>query len=200
MSNLVVNTLILFIFLSFSSISQATLITNLTQAQLDAGDYSQAEDQLVSNLLGVNYIYYQGYDWAWVSPVNLEDYYGQNTLYAPSIQVNWKFADFNLLNILKTKLSLADFTDSNGNIIQAAEFFNSDFDYVDADNFKPESISSEWIAPDAFMASFFGQYETFYVRESSNSNHGPTPVPEPSTLLIFALALITLANKKRLFS
>ncbi len=192
-----VNILIAFVFLSFFSVSQATPITNLTQDELDAYDYTNAEDHLLDSLLGVNYINYKGYDWAWVSPVNLEDYYGQNTLYAPELHQNWQFADPTLLNILKTELTLADFTDSNGNTIHAAQFFNSDFHYVDEDNFDPEPlISSEWISPDAFMASFFGQFETFYVRNASE----PNPAPEPSTLMIFALGLIALASKKRLFN
>jgi len=191
-----VNILIALTLLAFVSISQATPITNLTQTELNNDDYTNAEDLLLDSLLGINYINYKGYDWAWVSPVNLEDYYGQNILYAPELHKNWMFADQTLLNILKTELTLADFTDINGNAIHAAQFFNSEYHYVDKDNFKPESISSEWIAPNAFMASFFGQYETFYIRVHADSKS----VPEPSTLMIFALGLIALASKKRLFS
>lgn len=195
MNKLIVNILILFVFFSYTSTSQATLITNLTQGELDSRDYSNSEDHLFDNLLGVNYINYKGYDWAWVSPVNLEDFYGQNTLYAPKLQKNWEFADQTLLNILKTELTLANFTDINGAVIHAAQFFNSDFHSVDEDNFNPDSLSSEWYLPDAFMPSFYGQYETFYVRKTNNS----TPVPEPSTLMIFALGIIALASKKKMF-
>jgi len=42
--------------------------------------------------------------------------------------------------------------------------------------------------------------ETFYIRKTVNLTNGTTPVPEPSTLLIFSLGLIALASKKRLFS
>ncbi|MFQ3265640.1 MAG: hypothetical protein ACI9U5_001517, partial [Colwellia sp.] len=53
MNKSVVNLLIILVALFFSSVAQATLITNLTQAELDSGDYSNAEDQLTNNLLGV---------------------------------------------------------------------------------------------------------------------------------------------------
>ena len=195
MNKFVVNVLIFLVFLSFASSSQATLITNLTQAELDSRDYSNAEDHLVNNLLGINYINYKGYDWAWVSPVNLESF-GGNTLYAPELQKNWKFADQTLLNILKTELTLADFTTDNGDTIHSAQFFNSEFDYVDETNFNSGLVSSEWTAPDAFMVGFFGGFETFYVRKTTDS----PSIPEPSTLIIFALGLIALVSKKRLFS
>ena len=68
------NTLIISVLSLFSAVSQATLITNLTQAELAAKDYVNAEDQLTADLQGINYITYQGYDWAWVSPVNIEQH------------------------------------------------------------------------------------------------------------------------------
>ncbi|PCI52174.1 MAG: hypothetical protein COB45_13840 [Gammaproteobacteria bacterium] len=186
-----VKILVFFISLSFVSIANATLITNLTQVELDTHDYTNAEDKLVDSLLGVNYINYKGYDWAWVSPVNVEYYTNTftNTLYAPELQKNWQFADSALLNILKTELTLADFTNGN-DIIQAAQFFNSDFDYVDSTEF--DTASSEWIAQNDPLVLFLNTAETFYVR--------PSKVPEPTTLMIFSLGLIALVSRKKLSS
>ena len=196
MNKFAVNVLIFFVFLSFTSISQATLITNLTQAELNSRDFSKSEDHLVNGLLGINYINYKGYDWAWASPVNLESFRG-NTLYAPELQKNWQFADQILLDILKTELTLADFTDNNGNIIHAVNFFNSVFSHVDKTNFDTDSVSSEWTDPDAFMADILGGFETFYVRETPTPSADIQPIPEPLSILIFATAFLLLHIKMR---
>ena len=42
--------------------------------------------------------------------------------------------------------------------------------------------------------------DTFYIRLSDISGNGSTPVPEPKTVLIFAIALITLSARKKLFN
>ena len=194
MNKFAVNALIFVVFLSFSSVSQATLITNLTQVELDFRDFTNSEDHLTSDLLGINYINYKGYDWAWVSPVNLENF-ASNTLYAPELQKNWEFADQTLLKILKTELTLADFTDQNGDIIHSAEFFNSEYDYVDEANFISDAVNSEWVEQDAFMVGLFGGYDTFYVRATLTPS--PKPIPEPLTIIIFATALIALQLKLR---
>lgn len=194
MNKFVVNIFIFIVALSFSSLSQAILITNLTTEELDSADYSNAEDQLTSDLLGVNYITYKGYDWAWVSPVNLESS-GGNKLYAPELQENWLFADDALINILKTELTLADFTDTNGNIIQSVEFFNSTYDHVDIADFNSDFVNSEWTIDGSFMSGLFGGQETFYVRDLSATP--PKPIPEPLTILVFATAFILLQTKLR---
>ncbi len=194
MNKFVVNIFIFIVALSFSSLSQATLITNLTTAELDSADYSNAEDHLTSDLLGVNYITYKGYDWAWVSPVNLEST-GGNKLYTPELQKNWLFADDALINILKTELTLADFTDVDGNIIQAVEFFNSNYVHVDTADFNSDFVNSEWTVEGSFMSGLFGGQETFYVRDLSATP--PKPIPEPFTILLFASAFILLHTKLR---
>ncbi|NQY87090.1 MAG: hypothetical protein HRT51_04955 [Colwellia sp.] len=66
-------------------------------------------------------------------------------MYAPELQKNWQFATEDLLHILRTELTVVQhFTALNDGIIQAAQFFNSDFDYVDSSEFN--TASSEWIA------------------------------------------------------
>jgi hypothetical protein len=196
MNKFVVNTLMVLVLSLFSLVSQATLITNLTQAELAAKDYANAEDQLTADLQGINYITYQGYDWAWVSPVNIEEFAG-NVLYAPEVQGNWQFADKGLLNILKTELALADFTNDEGEYIHAAQYFNSVFVHIDEINFISGYVSSEWTEPGAFYESFFGGFETFYVRNSFSVQSAPIPstIPEPLTSLIFVLSLIIMQRK-----
>ncbi|KGJ94299.1 hypothetical protein [Colwellia psychrerythraea] len=196
MNKFVVYIVIFIVALSFSSLSQATLITNLTQVEIDSADYSNAEDHLTDDLLGVNYINYKGYDWAWVSPVNLETS-GGNTLYAPELQKNWLFADNALLNILKNELTLADFTNDSGDIIHSVEFFNSNYEHVDVADFNSDFVNSEWTVEGSFMSGLFGGQETFYVREAPTAGISPTPIPEPLTILIFASAFILLHTKLR---
>lgn len=200
MNKFVVNIFIFLVVLSFSSLSQATLITNLTQVEIDSGDYSNAVDHLTDDLLGVNYINYKGYDWAWVSSMNLE-LSGANTLYAPEIQKDWQFADNSLLNILRSELTLADFTDNNGALIQSLPFFNSDntlLDSTSARDFNAGFVSSEWTVPGAsIMWDLFSQQDTFYVREAPTAGTNPIPIPEPLSILMFASAFILLHAKLR---
>ena len=189
-----VSSLIFFIFVSFFSLSQASPITNLTAQNLIDRDYTNAEDQLSANLLGVNYITYKGYDWAWASYVNVENFDVNNTLYAPQLQKNWGFATGDLFNVLINDLTIDDFKKSTGEYIHAAQFFNSDFHEVNTQFtefiFSESMVRSEWYGGD--YSEERAQYNTFYVR--------PSQVPEPSTLMIFALGLIALVSKKRLFS
>jgi len=195
MNKILVNGLFFLVFMVFSSISKATLITNLSQAELDTKNYSNAEDHLTSDLLDVNYITYKGYDWAWVSPVNLESI-PENTLYAPELQKNWLFADDTLLNIIKNELTLADFTNENGEIIQAVQFFNSEYTHVDTDDFNSGFLSSAWTLSGSFMTGILKGQETFYVRAVS-TDPTPKPIPEPLSIFIFASALIALQIKLR---
>jgi hypothetical protein len=123
---------------------------------------------------------------------------GGNKLYAPELQENWLFADDALINILKTELTLADFTDTNGNIIQSVEFFNSTYDHVDIADFNSDFVNSEWTIDGSFMSGLFGGQETFYVRDLSATP--PKPIPEPLTILIFATALILLQTQFRKMS
>jgi len=62
--------------------------------------------------------------------------------------------------------------------------------------FKDMSQAEKGAEINAIMNASGSSYDTFYVRAHVDSKS----VPEPSTLLIFALGLIALASKKRLFS
>jgi hypothetical protein len=197
-----VSTLMCFVFLSFFSLAQAALIdnTNLTQGQLDARDYADAEDQLFEHLLGVNYITRDGYDWVWASSVNVENFDGQNTLHAPQLQKNWQFATGDFFDVLIDDLTIMDFTNGDGEYIHAAQFFNSNFDEI-ADTFSPFIFTLDFVSSEFYTFAFNddeASYDTFYVRDS---NLRPSlVVPEPTTLMIFTLGLIALVSKKRLLS
>lgn len=131
-----------------------------------------------------DFISYQGIDWAWASPVNIQIWgSNENELMLPEFHSGWRFATLNELNILKTDLGLAAFMRLDGSYIQAVRYWNTTFTHVDSGDFFSGYISSQWGS---------GSYETFYVRES-------IPVPEPTTLLIFAMGLIGLGLRKRTF-
>jgi hypothetical protein len=197
MNKFVVSILIFVVFFAFSSISQATLITNLSDYELENRIYDDSIDHLTSDLLGINYITHEGYDWAWVSPVNLE-YSEGNTLYDAELQKNWEVADTGLLTILRNDLTLAHFTNAvSGEIIQAVQFFNSDFTHVDEGDFNSGFVSSELTESDSFMSGFWGGQETFYVRDLSAAPEAPKPIPEPLSIIIFATALIALQIKTK---
>jgi len=204
MNKVVVQTLAIIVVLFFSSFSQATLITNLNQLEIDTGDYANAEDQLTTDLLGVNYISIGDFDWAWVSSLNLEQSAG-NTLYAPEVQENWRFATVDDLLMLKVDTIVDQFTDNDGNLIQAMEFFNSDETLLapsSVNDLKNNHVASEWTIPDSDpfgIWEIFRQYDTFYVRDSSAAPApgAPKPIPEPLTIIIFATALIALQAVSR---
>ena len=143
---------------------------------------------ITSDLSEDNYITVGDLDWAWASPVNVPSVF-ENTLYAPSLHNGWRYAEANELLILQS-LTLADFEvrDVNGNILyikQAVEYWNDISTHIDISDFNAGMRASVWTTD----AQTEYNYETFYVRNIQ--------VPEPSTLMIFAIALIALSMKKR---
>jgi len=186
-------------FLSSSTVN-ASLITNLSDVELDNKNYANAVDHLTMDLLNIHFINYGDWDFVWASPINTADYYGQNTLHNPEIQKNWMFAEESdeAFYILHNVLTIEHFTgtDSSGSTyyIHAAEYFNSNFSYVDVDDFGMKR--SQHVAEDDIFKAFKEQYETFYVR--SVADRPTAEVPEPATLMIFAVALIALSMRTRL--
>ena len=146
------------------------------------------------------YISVGGYDWTWASPVNVTDYTvfdfvnGQvtNTFKDANFHSGWmdivNTPTNPLLEQLFFGLTLADFTDKNGDIINSVAYWNTDFTDVNADQFdrrlgkKNNMVNSP---------TFF--FETFYVRASV----APASVPEPTTLFILSAGLISFALRKR---
>lgn len=198
--------------LIMSSIANASLITD--SSLLTSDHYVTYSDENVT------------IDFAWASPINVE-YWGEpgelgtNRLYAPTLHQGWSYASQEDINILLANFTLADFTIGEGDdrtFINAVQFWNTIFDDVvlrlDLDN-NPDNgyelvdwqnlenlenglVRSEWTASGVNGQGVGGTYyyETFYVRKIVN-NAPSTPVPEPSTLMIFAIALIALSLKTR---
>ncbi|OUR59931.1 hypothetical protein A9Q74_15440 [Colwellia sp. 39_35_sub15_T18] len=172
-----------------------------------------------SLLTSDHYVTYEGggviIDFAWASPVNVE-YWGDpdlnttNRLYAPELHEGWGYASDSDIDILFANFTIDDFSNGDGSYIQAVSFWNSVFDDIvltlngvvfDGNllDYTPGKVSSEWASSGVDGSQVLGSgNETFYVRTTIINN--PAPIPEPSTLMIFALALIALASKKRLFS
>ncbi|WDE10946.1 hypothetical protein [Thalassomonas haliotis] len=165
---------------------------NTTRASLIEADLS--EDA---------YISYQGMDWAWASPNNLqfigcagpentEGYLDKvydndndvcaNQLMAPQYHENWRYATAAELDILINDIGLASFFASSGSLIQAAAYWNTAYRTVDIGDFISGYIASGWGA---------SGYETFYVRDHE------TVVSEPSSLLLFSLMICLLAFRLR---
>jgi len=124
------------------------------------------------------------YQWVWASAVNTE-LWRHNTLRAPdffSERKGWRFAtEVDELAELAS-LTLADFTNGN-EFLHAALYWNTWLMSVSLDAFEDNQIASAWVDGSV--------HDTFYLRDI------PSEVPEPSTLLIFAIALITLSLRKR---
>ncbi len=152
-----------------------------------------------------NYITYQDIDWAWASMIGVE----AAGLRLPDFHAGWDYANAGEFAILQS-LSIDYFTkkDANGNVlfdvsgnalyIHAAEYWNDTYQNVtDYENLS--ELLSNRISWRAFVGSqptgALGQ-DTFYVRRTSVTNN-TTPVPEPSTLAILAIALIALARRVR---
>jgi len=146
---------------------------------------------ITTDLTEKNYINYNGLDWAWASPVNVQiNPFDPNVLYAPTFHEGWRFASEIELTILKTQLTIEDFTgiDANGDsfTIQAIEYWNTHYVRFNVEDFNKDWVNSNW----TLNPSIDWNYETFYVRDAAQ-------VPEPSTIMIFAIALIALSLRKR---
>jgi hypothetical protein len=153
---------------------------------------------ITTDLADNSYISHEGYDWTWASPVNVSylnvvgggfggDTF-ENNFEDADFHAGW--LDFDEMNnpdiyTLFEGLTLGDFTRIDGSIIHSAAYWNSYYTDVDKAYFdfrlgkKAESDDYKF-------------FETFYVRVT------PSQVPEPSTLLIFAIALIALSLRKRI--
>jgi hypothetical protein len=164
-----------------------------------------------SDLTDQHFITYNEIDWTWASPVNATSW-GNNTLYGPEAHAGWRYATQDELNILRYTLTPSAFlkTDENGQdyYVQSVEYWNDVFTSITLSGDVDGGVSITNFS-DGFITSGFsynGYYhdmgfeevdfwETFYVRDVAD--RVTTQVPEPSTLAIFAIALIALSLKKR---
>ncbi|MDX2368851.1 MAG: PEP-CTERM sorting domain-containing protein [Colwellia sp.] len=193
-----------------SSFAQATLIP------LDIKELSE-DSYIEYNHNGVIY------DIAWASPVNTQKYYDANIniLYEPSIRTGWEFANNEQLALLKTLADAGELiktftSDADQSFIHAFRYWNDFFTAPDVGDNANQDFASQWVwsfpkdisgddiptddsidEAGLIIGTTGSTFDTFYFRVQNN---GATPVPEPSTLIIFALGLIALVSKKQLFS
>ena len=80
-----------------------------------------------SPITSAYYINFNGLLWAWASPVSSENWFGLNTLYAPSIQDGWREAT---AGEWASRPLASDFGTSD-NFKCASRFWNSSFTYCD---------------------------------------------------------------------
>lgn len=185
-------TLILTGFLTVSALANATLV-ELTQDQFITVDHNGTD-----------------LDWAWASNYNVEFYYEfyslTNVLYAPTIAAGWREATTAEFDYFTAEVDSDDFFDvSTGGYKNAISVFNSNanigYSIGDLDR---GAISgkfrqgTEMETSDVFGYSDLDVYDTFYVRNSLPVvPPGPTPIPEPWSILIFATGLLALQSKLR---
>ena len=129
-----------------------------------------------------------------------------NELFEPGHIEGWRTAESDEFSFFLSDVKIDSFIDKEGNYIVATSFWNSlykDATRVSEDAFTSNYRTNLWVEGSVFdwsnlpvdYESDTSYYDTFYVR-----NHvDPQPVPEPSTLLIFAMGLIALVSKQRLF-
>lgn len=148
---------------------------------------------ITEDLAADTYITYQGYDWTWAAPINTTNYsdndpttgvWVDNVFEDASFHTGWMYIDTPELNALFSTLTLADFTNSNNEIIQSVAYWNSHFVHVDTGDFNQRSgVKSADVGAE--------NNETFYVRVAV------AQVPEPTTLFIFAASLLGFSIRKR---
>lgn len=124
---------------------------------------------ILSDLPTSTYVTKDGLDWTWASPVN-EEFWGGNTLYAPSLHAGWRFATD---AELASAPNLADF---NNGAIQSVVYWNSVISWVDPGDLQNGAYASSW---------GHGVYETLYVRDTID-------IPEPQSLSLLGLGLLGL--------
>ena len=154
-----------------------------------------------SDLTEDNYVTIGDLDWTWASSENSS--WTGNTIYTPDSIIGlagwdregWRHAEvFELLAFINNRditnfsyLNAANETVYKNSFI----FWNTsltDITSVDVDAFNAGLIETYLVGDDNGSS---WAYETFYVRDT------PSDVPEPSTILIFAIALIALSLRKR---
>jgi len=195
---------------------QATLL-HVDNDKLSSNEY------ITQNYLGINY------DITWASNENTERKYlslqEYNILLSPTTHLGqrWGFAGKdNLPEIADLFLGLTGqelvslFTnDNDGSFIHSFSHWNTLFTEPDTNsivggayNLEQLNYRSQWSWSIPLVDDNIGQsqyqeivnvdgfgYATFYVRKTE-----VTAVPEPSTLMIFSIALIALASRKKLVS
>jgi hypothetical protein len=210
--------------LSFAAISQASVLP-LNVNDLTTGDYIVYNyngvdyDIAWASRINSQRYYYLGAD----GELSI------NELYAPTIYSGWKFAGTEglpeLTDIFSSENEILSLFKVDDSYIHAFEYWNTAFLTVNTsinnvggitgeEDLISKTISSAWgwnntTKPFAQMSDMEkadeaylimnaeGLYaDTFYIRLSDITSQ----VPEPSTILIFAIALFALARRRKLFN
>jgi hypothetical protein len=143
---------------------------------------------ITSDLPSSAYITVNGLDWAWASPVASTDW-GGNTLQEPGFHSGWRYAtEAELANRPSAYDFLIDSSHSDpnyggylANVRNAAAYWNSTFTHIDFGDGVNGYVRS---TPDG------SSYESWYVRDSLAA----TPVPEPTSFVVFCLTAVTGAG------
>jgi hypothetical protein len=157
---------------------------------------------ITSDLTEDNYVTIGELDWAWASSVNVRyDAVLDNTLYDPDFHIGWRYATVSELALFKSNSALAlsyfaykDVVTGDTAYKHALSYWNSNIDELTLTRqfFIPTDIEdfTEGRVQSAILDSpTHYNDQTFYVRSAQ--------VPEPSTIMIFAIALIALSMRKR---
>jgi hypothetical protein len=181
--------LVTFLVLLLSSTAHAGLVEYapgtgiiICDSYLDIQDACIESDNIPDELIVIK----DQFEWVWASGVNSELYLN-NTLMSPEFHgtQGWRFAKSVDELAELASLQLEDFKNDDGSLIHAALYWNTWLMSVNSDQFVQRR--SEWAGSNTSLWT----YETFYVRDI------PSDVPEPSTIMIFAIALIALSLRKR---
>ncbi|NQZ21669.1 MAG: PEP-CTERM sorting domain-containing protein [Colwellia sp.] len=174
-------------FISVFLLVVVVSISNAAHAGIISADIDLSEDA---------YTTVGGLDWTWASSINVGTR-DSNTFEDASFRAlfGWRTLLPEELLILKNDLTIDEhFKNIDGSIIQSLQYWNTDLTVLIADdiqNFNDNLIKGA--IDNSFPNQIFQwHFETFYVRNT------PSQVPEPSTIMIFAIALIVLSMRKRL--
>jgi hypothetical protein len=154
-----------------------------------------------SDLTETNYVTIGDLHWTWASSENAS--WSGNTIYTPDSIIGltgwdregWRHAEaFELLAFINNRdiTNFSYINSSNETVYKNSfTFWNTsltDVTNVDVDAFNSGLIET-YLVGDNNGSSW--AYETFYVRNA------PSQVPEPSTIMVFAIALIAFSMRKR---
>lgn len=122
--------------------------------------------------------------WAWASPVSTANYKDINFLELPSFHEGWRFATD---TEMASRPTWSAFIRADGSPIQAAEYWNSSFHYVDPSDFQQGYVLSDWTKAGGTVG-----WETLYVKDVA-----PIPEPETYAMLLAGLGLIGAVARRK---
>lgn len=189
--------LIITVFLLVSTLANATLLKSplLAPSEMTDSHYITVEHAEVTLA------------WAWASNYNVQRYteFGDvvNDFHSADTVAGWRLATDDEIEYFNRDITASSFLDlDSGKYKTAIAFFNSnpakgfsvsDFNAGDISfNYTDGSTMDQYLS---YTAS--GVFDTFYVSDTIPTTSGPKPIPEPLTILLFAVAFIIMQSKLR---